>query len=196
MSPDTAFRSEETFTQEEFRRWLEEHGGAGDNHYELLRGRIVMTPPAGYPHGDLEAAIVARLHDHVRAGRLGTVRGSSAGFDLPSGDTVEPDASFVSAERQAAGPAPQRGRFLRVVPNLVVEILSRPTARRDRTEKLQIYERNGVDEYWIVDPDQRSVTVFELRGDRYDAGTSVSQGRIPSVVVPDLGLAVDEIFDA
>jgi Uma2 family endonuclease len=195
MLPDTAFRSEETFTQEEFRRWLEERAISDDGRYELLRGRIVMTPPAGYPHGELEAVLVASLHDHVKAGKLGTVRGSSAGFDLPSGDTVEPDVSYVSTQRQAESPTPERGRFLRVVPNLVVEILSRPTARRDRTEKLQIYERNGVDEYWIVDPDERAVVVFVLHGDRYDPGTSVTQGPIPSVALPDLLLAVEEIFN-
>ena len=60
--------------------------------------------------------------------------GSSAGYDLPSGDTLEPDVSFLSAARLAAGPAPERGRFLRIVPDLVVEILSDSTAKRDRGE--------------------------------------------------------------
>ena len=60
-----------------------------------------------------------------------------------------------------------RGEFLRTVPTLVVEILSHSTARRDRTKKKAVYARNGVAEYWIVDPDARSVTVHVL-GDGLD----------------------------
>jgi Uma2 family endonuclease len=195
MTGETAFRSDDTFTQEEFRHWLDERVDAHLNHYELLNGRIVMTPPAGYPHGDIEAALVQFLRAHVRGAKLGTIRGSSAGFDLPSGDTVEPDVSFVSTERQAAAPAPERGDFIRAVPNLVIEILSPSTMRRDRAEKKAIYERNGVDEYWLVDPDEKNVTVFVLRHGRYDTGTVFQSGRISSTTLPALALSVEEVFE-
>lgn len=102
--------------------------------------------------------------------------------------------SFVSAERLAAGPPPERGKFLRVVPTLVVEILSRPTATRDRTEKKDIYERNGVDEYWLVDPDRREVTVFTFQGGRYDTGRSFASGHVMSPVLPQLAIPLEEIF--
>lgn len=130
----------------------------------------------------------------VERGDLGVVQGSSAGYDLPSGDTLEPDVSFISRARFAAGPAPERGRFVGIVPNLAVEILSRSTARRDRTEKKEIYEQCGVDEYWIVDPDRRAVTVFRLEDGRYAAGERARAGRIPSRVLPALEIAIDEIF--
>src|SRR5882724_7387745 len=159
MVTDTAFRSDECFTQEEFRRWIEERRDAGLNHYELIGGRIVMEPPAGWPHGRIGTTLNRLLDEHVQANGLGIVLDASAGFDLPSGDTLEPDVSFISTQRFAAGPPPERGRFLGIVPNLVVEILARSTARKDRTEKKDIYERNGVDEYWIVDPDRQNVTV-------------------------------------
>ena len=96
--------------------------------------------------------------------------GSSAGYQLPSGDTLEPDASFISRERWAKGPQPRRGQFLKIVPSLVVEILSPATARRDRIEKKKVYETNGIDEYWLVDPRQREITIFHLTAGKYDAG--------------------------
>jgi Uma2 family endonuclease len=96
--------------------------------------------------------------------------GSSAGYDLPSGDTLEPAASFISRERWSKGPQPRRGQFLKIAPNLVVEILSPATARRDRNEKKTIYEANGVDEYWLVDPQRREITVFHLAAGKYDDG--------------------------
>jgi len=191
---ETAFRSDERFTQDEFRRWLDERPSSDINHYELIGGRIVMTPPAGWPHGRIGAEVVRYIHEAASAARLGVVLDSSAGFDLPSGDTVEPDVSFVSNERFAAGPSPERGKFLRIVPTLVVEILSRSTARRDRTEKKDVYAQNGVAEYWIVDPDARSVTVHVLRDDGYDAGRAFTSGRVESPALPAVDVIVEDLF--
>jgi len=194
MVVDTAFRSDERFSQREFFAWLQRRPASDINHYELIRGRIVMTPPAGWPHGSLEMRIGGRILQAVALDGLGVVQGSSAGYDLPSGDTLEPDVSFMSRARFAAGPAPQRGRFVGIVPNLAVEILSRSTARRDRTEKKEIYQQCGVDEYWIVDPERRVVTVFHLEEGRYPTGERVLAGRIPSRVLPQLELTADAIF--
>jgi len=194
MTPQTAFRSDERFTQADFRTWLEERPGADINRYELLRGRIIATPPAGWPHGRLEATLVCWLGERVHKNKLGVVQGSSAGYDLPSGDTVEPDASYVSRARLAAGPAPQSGRFLRIVPDLAVEIFSPATARRDRTEKKAIYERNGVREYWLVDAEKRTVAVFRLRKGQYGPARTFSRGSFKSGVVPGLIVSVEEVF--
>ena len=194
MVVDTVFRSEERFTQQEFFEWLQRRPPSDVNHYELIRGRIVMSPPAGWPHGSLGSRINARLYQVVEEHDLGIVQDSSAGYDLPSGDTLEPDVSFISKARFAAGPAPVRGRFLGIVPDLAVEILSKSTARRDRGEKKEIYEQCGVTEYWIVDPDRRAVTVYLLDGGRYGAGERVRTGGIPSHVLPQLDLTVEDLF--
>jgi Uma2 family endonuclease len=194
MVVDTVFRSEERFTQEEFFAWLQRRPASDVNHYELIRGRIVMSPPAGWPHGALGVRISSRLFAVAEAHGLGVVQDSSAGYDLPSGDTLEPDVSFMSKARFAAGPAPVRGRFLGIVPDLAVEILSRSTARRDRSEKKAIYEESGVTEYWIVDPDRSVVTIFSLEDGRYGAGVRIRSGRIPSHVIPQLELTIEELF--
>jgi Uma2 family endonuclease len=194
MTAQTAFRSEETFTQREFRHWLDERSRSDINHYELIHGRIVMTPPAGWPHGGIEATIVRLIGEHVERLKLGIVLGSSTGYDLRSGDTVEPDVSYISAERFAAGPAPQPGQFVRIVPNLVVEILSPSTTKRDQTEKKEIYERTGVDEYWIVDPRGKAVTLFH-RGERgYGDGQTFRSGMLRSRALPKLRLSLDKLF--
>lgn len=51
MAVETGFSSDERFTQGEFRRWLDQQPQSDLNHYELIDGRIVMTPPAGNPQG-------------------------------------------------------------------------------------------------------------------------------------------------
>jgi Uma2 family endonuclease len=195
MSSETAFISDQQFSQEAFQRWLDELPRGDVNHYELINGRIVMTPPAGWPHAQVETALAWIIKDHVARRKLGVVLGSSAGFDLPSGDTIEPDLAYIAADRFAAGPQPVRGQFLRIVPTLVVEIVSPSTARRDQTEKKDVYARNGVEEYWIVDADRRTVTVFHLSGGNFDAGEAFSSGPVQSRVLPDLHAAVEEICE-
>jgi Uma2 family endonuclease len=194
MVVDTPFRSEERFTQQEFFAWLQRRPASDINHYELIRGRIVMSPPAGWPHGALGSRINAKLYAVVERHGLGIVQDSSAGYDLPSGDTLEPDVSFMSKARFAAGPAPVRGRFLGIVPDLAVEILSQSTARRDRGEKRAIYGESGVTEYWIVDPDRRAVTLYHLDDGHYAAGERVRSGRIRSRVLPQLELTIEDLF--
>ncbi|HEY8207024.1 MAG TPA: Uma2 family endonuclease [Myxococcaceae bacterium] len=161
------FESVRYVTPEEFRGFVEERERAGDvNGYELLNGRVVMNPPAGWPHGAVGSTIQWLLNDRVRRNNLGLVFDSSQGFHLPSGDVVEPDHSFVSNERLRAL-TPKAGEFLQVVPDLVAEVLSGSNAGRDRGEKKGIYERNGVREYWLVDPRARTLIAFALASGRY-----------------------------
>ncbi|MEW6270138.1 MAG: Uma2 family endonuclease [Thermodesulfobacteriota bacterium] len=195
MASETSFRSEERFTQEQFFQWIQERPARDRNHYELIGGRIVMSPPAGWPHSEIEVKLAARLQLYCERTKAGRAQGSSAGYDLPSGDTLEPDVSFISRERFAAGPAPQLGRFIRIVPNLAIEIMSRSSVHRDRVEKKEIYQRCGVDEYWIVDPVLREITVFALVGGRYDEGTTFTSGRVASPLLPELEVVVEDVFD-
>jgi Uma2 family endonuclease len=182
-------------TQAEFAEWVEERQSFDTlNHYEFLNGRVVMNPPAGFPHGSSDSRVQGLLFNQVYPGKLGEVFGSSQGFELPSGDTVEPDAAFVSKVRwEAITPVP--GKFLRVVPDLLVEILSRRTAKTDRTEKKDIYAHNGVREYWLLDPQKRTLTQFLLEGDRFDTGrTFTADERVVSPTLAGLSFCPADLF--
>jgi Uma2 family endonuclease len=192
---DLVFESTRTMAQPDFPAWVDARSRWQPGHYELLNGSVVMTPPAGYPHGEIASRIQGLLGPFVRARKLGRVFDSSQGFELPSGDTIEPDASFVSNARWSAGPPPEEGKFLRVVPDLVVEILSATTASRDRGEKRAIYERNGVGEYWLVDWRTREVTVLLLGDGRYgQERVHAFADRIEAEVVPGLVVPVAEVL--
>jgi Uma2 family endonuclease len=191
----TAFESARTMTPAEFAEWVAKRPRGDVYRYELLNRRVVMNPPAGYPHGEIGANIQFLLGSHVRQHRLGRVFDSSQGFELPSGDTVEPDHSFVSTARWNAAAAPEPGAFLRVVPDLIVEVLSSTNASYDRGEKKAIYERNGVREYGLVDWRTREVTVFRLGDAGYDLGAVHSdREKVTSAVLAGLVLAVAEIL--
>jgi Uma2 family endonuclease len=183
---ETTFVSVDRFDQRAFKRWVETRPATDINHYELTNGRIVMTPPAGWGHGEIEARLSRILFDFVDRNKLGKVFGSSTGYNLPSGDTLEPDVSFISTARWLKGPQVGRGQFLKIVPDLVVEILSPATAQRDRIEKKQIYETNGVDELWLVDTNKREVIVYRLvdgkygQGKRFTARDALQSHALPS----------------
>ena len=149
-------------TQDEFEVWCANLDGSQIGRFEFLYGCVVAEPPSHWPPGKLDAAFVHRLASRVEDPGHGLVFGSSQGFALPSGDTVEPDVAVVLRETWEAAPPPTAGRFLTVVPDLVVEVLSPSTARRDRGPKRDIYERNGVREYWLVDPRRREITILAL----------------------------------
>ncbi len=192
---DLVFESTESLSQEEFASFVAGRETAGDsNHYELLNGRVVMNPPAGYPHGKVGNRVQVLLGTFASQRGAGEVFDSSQGFELPSGDTVEPDHSFVSKERWTAT-TPVVGQFLRVVPDLIVEVLSTRTASQDRGEKKAIYERNGVREYWLVDPRARTMLVFLRDGERFDRGrTLCEEDRFESTVLQGLAFTVGELL--
>lgn len=114
--------------------------------YELIRGRLIMSPSPTSLH-----QVILSCLDRTFAKFEGTSRGLSliAPMDVVfSEDTIlQPDLLYVSEDRKAIVKEHVMGP-----PNLVVEILSPATGRRDKTEKLDLYAKFGVPEYWIVDP--------------------------------------------
>jgi Uma2 family endonuclease len=195
--PELSFESTRGMSQSEFAPWAQSRLGWDPNRYELLNGRVIMTPPAGYPHGSVESRVVRVLSSFASARDLGEVLGSSQGLELPSGATVAPDASFVAKERWTSMTAPAHGAFLRVVPDLAVEILAPSTATHDRGEKKAIYERDGVREYWLIDPRARTVTVFIANEGRFDVGTEHAEAdRFRATVLPGLEIVVADLFPA
>ena len=194
MEPVTSFESSRSFNQPEFARWCASmHDDL--NRYELLNGRIVMNPPSGWPQGEVSALVASLFTSHVRPRQLGRFFGADQGCELPSGDTVSPDVSFVSVERWESSAPHESGRFLRVVPSLVVEILSPATASRDRGEKKLIYELNGVEEYWLVDAPAQTVTQLVRVGQRFGAPATFERGEHFESRTIGLTIAVEALFE-
>lgn len=187
------FESITSMETAEFESWAHARAAWDANHYELLQGRVVVMPPAGFPHGRIELRLGARLFAAAEA--IGAQAfGSSQGFVFPSGDVLEPDLTVVAADRWSAV-TPVAGEFLRVVPDLVVEVLSPSTAHRDRGEKKLVYARSGVREYWLVDSRARAITVYRGDGESFDRGVVLVEGDIlGSIVLDGFACPVRDVF--
>jgi Uma2 family endonuclease len=104
---------------------------------------------------------------------------------------VIPDAVFVSRERRAIIGAME----LAGAPDLIVEILSPSTRRRDLMTKRALFARIGVREYWLIDPDRLSVTVLVLEEGRFVDLSPTGPGLVTSRVLPDLRLRLVDLFE-
>lgn len=187
------FVSERTVSAEDFAAWVATR--RDDARYELIEGRIVMTPPSAWPEGEGEAKVITLLSNFAVPRGLGRVLSATQGIELPTGDVVAPDAAFVSTARwDAARPTP--GRLLRVVPDLLVELTTPDGSNRDRVEKRRIYAAAGVREYWIVDLRRREVTLFLAAGEgRFDDGRTLREDdTLASAALPGLAVPVRDLL--
>lgn len=122
---------------------------------ELVGGEIVVSP-AGAPHGRVIVELILALAAHVKALRLGHVFDSSTGCWLSSGNLRVPDLCFVSRDRMPGEIPPG---FLRVPPDLVVEVLSPGDSPREMEAKIADYLASGVRLAWILDPRTRRAAI-------------------------------------
>lgn len=157
--------------------------------YELLGGELFVSASPAKRHTWILARLARLLGNHVEQRGLGEVFGSPIDVRLTKFDVVVPDIVFIRSERfHLFGE-----HFLDGAPDLIVEILSPSTRVRDRTDKLRLYARFGVPEYWIVDPESSGITVFVLsRPGSYEALDTSAGFR--STVLPDFELSPPTLF--
>ena len=132
------------------------------NRYEAIAGELYVTPAPSVRHQRISKRLSLALHRILEQSGLGEVFSAPLGVRFPStGEGVQPDLLFVSRDRRAIVATDE----LKGPPDLVVEILSPTTAGRDTGLKRLLYERQGVAEYWIVDPEAKTVDVWRFGSD-------------------------------
>lgn len=157
---------------------------------ELSEGELIMCPPPTDSHQSASGELYVALRAFVRERDLGTVRYAPLPVRLWPGKIREPDILFVSKEH-----ADRIGEKFYGPPDLVVEVTSSSTWRTDRLEKPVEYAQAGVSEYWIVDPDARTIEVFVLREGAYVLSGKWGMGeRARSEVLEGFEVAVEEVF--
>lgn len=129
---------------------------------ELWDGELVMSPAPSFYHQE----IVDRFHDmlkaHVRKHHLGKTNIAPLDMVLTALNVTQPDVVFISNER--LGIIKER---LTGAADLVAEVFSPGSRRRDRIDKRDLYEQHGVREYWLIDPEAKTVEVLHLESGTY-----------------------------
>jgi Uma2 family endonuclease len=167
----------------------------GQRH-EIIDGEHYVTAAPFLPHQELSVELTLQLGAFVKRHRLGRVYHAPCDVVLSKHDVVQPDLLFISSER--LGIAADK-KSVKGAPDLVVEILSDRTRKLDEEIKLDLYERSGVKEYWVVDPQRRVVQVFRRAGDglRLAADLSAAGGGVVTTpLLPGFELSLVELFAA
>ena len=181
-----------TTSQSFFARWLARREW-DTRGCELVHGRVVRRREPG-PRGSTFARRLQRRLAAAAEGSGTVVLEPRQGLELPTGDTLMPDVSVVSAERWANA-SPSAGDLLRVVPDLVVEVVVDALARPECEARREIYERSGVREYWIADLRTRTITVSVARRTGIELGWVLSGAdTLRSPVLPELRLGLGLLF--
>jgi Uma2 family endonuclease len=165
-----------------------------EKRYELMDGDIVMVPAPTTTHQRVSRNLGFILIQFIREHDLGEVFHAPVDLVLGKGinrEVVQPDIMFVSRERkEIVGKEEIRG-----APDLIVEIVSPSTEKRDRGYKKAMYARHGVREYWIADPEQQFIEVYAPQTQGFQlAGSYRPPSSLVSKLLPALEVELEQVF--
>ncbi|MFN8354333.1 MAG: Uma2 family endonuclease [Spirosomataceae bacterium] len=158
---------------------------------EFILGEIIYHSPIYGRHWMVSSNLLTHLLPYVKQHQLGKIAVEKVMIRLTRND-YEPDICFWRKERthdfgqkQSAFPAP----------DFIIEILSDSTKDRDYGIKMTDYALHGVEEYWIVDPDNHTVEQYLLNNSTYLLAQKLKEGVLTSEVITGFRLNVNEIFE-
>ena len=177
-------------TCDEFFAMFPEEDGV---HRELIGGELFVTPSPSKRHQRLVLRLALSLGNHLEAhpeqGEL-----FIAPFDvvMTRFDVVEPDLLVVLDDQSGI----LTERNIQGAPALAIEVLSPGTRKRDQTLKRQLFDSQGVREYWIVDPERNQIAVHRRAADRsFSAGTTLdASDTLTTSLLPGCSLALGKLF--
>ncbi len=167
----------------------------GQRH-ELIDGEHYVTPSPNTAHQRIVGRLYLAVGRYLETHPIGEI--FLAPFDVVFSqfDVVEPDLLYITAERKQDV---LTTKHVRGTPDLVIEVGSPGTRRRDETIKRRLYERAGVVEYWIVDPELEVVRVYRRERDGFARAHELSREAndvLTSPFFPGLDLPLESIFPA
>jgi Uma2 family endonuclease len=149
-------------------------------------GTIIVNAPAGGMTSDGNSEINRQLRNWWIQHRRGRVYDSCAGFFLPDGSSLNPDAAYVTAEQLTGLKRDDLAHFLRLAPAFVIELLSLSDSPVEAAKKMEAWIANGVELGWLVDPYAKVVHIYEP-----DAAPRIETGSRAAGSGPVKGFVLD-----
>ena len=162
-----------------------------DIRYELIDGELILAAAPNMYHQTISRNLAWLIWGFARDRSLGEVYNAPCDVHLSDSNVVQPDILFISAARLDI----LTEQNVADAPDMVVEILSPSTANYDLRVKRDLYARFGVREYWLVDPEERTVSVLSLDGGEfYEVARFGEDDTLTSQVVEGLRIDLSEVF--
>ena len=162
--------------------------------HEIIEGDHSVTPAPKTKHQKVSFNLTVAIGSFVKQRDLGMVLAAPCDVILSDENVVQPDLLFVSTARAAIVTEDN----IRGAPDLVVEIISETTRKKDEVTKRKLYDRFGVQEYWVVDPELESVKIFSRAQQGYGRAVELSKEAgdiLTTELLTGFKLALSEIFD-
>ena len=164
-----------------------------DAYYELINGHIVRKSAPTLQHQECSFQITLKLGNYIVEKKLGKLFNAPTDVYLDEFNHVLPDIFFVSNKNQKI--LDYREGVVMGVPDMIVEILSPGTMGNDRFDKKKAYKDAGVQEYWLVDPNNRTVEVYQNNNGDFELFDFAEvDGTIKSKVLDGFELDIKEVF--
>jgi Uma2 family endonuclease len=160
---------------------------------EYINGEIIMAPTPTVPHQRVIFWMARVLQQFVIQNLLGEIFISPLDVVLPTGEVVQPDIFFLNPRQAARARTAKR---VNDVPPFLIEILSPSSIAHDTITKRNLYEKNGVREYWIVDVEKRNIAQLVLRRKRYVLTELGESDVIEGAVLAGFEMKVGELLGA
>lgn len=160
--------------------------------HEIINGEHIVTPSPLTPHQRVVTRLTYYLMAFLEAHPLGEV--FVAPFDVVFSrfDVVEPDLLYISKKRSRI----LTHKNVQGAPDLVVEVLSKGTADIDRETKLKLYERFGVTEYWMIDPEKPAAEIYRAAKKRMKLSAKLApKDSLTSPLFPGFSLPLRKLVD-
>jgi Uma2 family endonuclease len=158
---------------------------------QLIAGEIIMSPSPVRFHQRIQSRLNAWLEEFVEARNLGEVYPAPFDIYLTRRDAYQPDLLFVSNERLHL----LSNDGMHGAPDLLVEIPSPSSVRHDLKRKKDVYEQTGVQEYWVIDPIEKSFECFvHLEGRFQTVYLGKKEGQFCSTVLTDFCIELAKLF--
>ncbi len=150
-----------------------------------------MGPSPFRKHQNIVLNLSDIISPYVRKNKLGRLHLSPLSVILRENEQeIQPDLLFVRKENMAIAQD-----YIRGVPDMVCEIVSKGSVGKDTVTKKKIYERFRVPEYWIVFPELETIEVFTIEGDAYELfSIAEGEGVVKSKVIEGLEIDIADVF--
>ena len=181
-------KKDNNYTYADYCTWPE------DERWELINGVAYALSAPSEAHQSVLVELARQISTQIRGLSCKVfVAPFSVRLNADEADdtVVEPDILVVCDKSKL-----DSGKGVVGAPDLIVEILSPSTARRDRDDKFKLYQISGVKEYWVVDTDLKLLTVNILHEAGYlSRSYNDNDTAVPIEILPDCAINLADVFD-
>ena len=163
-----------------------------DGHYEWVDGKVIQMAPVTSQHDEVFQYLIMYFRHYLLQSKIGRLKVDPFVMSLPNiPSRRQPDLQFIANDN----PGQLTATYMHGPADICIEIVSEESYQRDHSTKLLEYEKGGVQEYWIIDPQRHEARFFRLNDEgNYAAHKEDANGNYRTPLLPKYVLHVPSLW--